>query len=648
MKQAKGLQNRIMTPMLAALVLAAIVGYGSLWFLLHTLSQRHMTDLMEIHAESLDQYIQSKTAQYQGLFSSLQARALEQASLFSATPEVLNAYKLAHKGNPLDEQDPYCREARAILKNHISGFQKGHTIHTDFAPLQIHFHIPPAQSLARTWREGWQTVQNGIRMDITDDLSSFRQTVVQVNREGKPLTGLEVGRGGFVIRGVVPIKDQKGTILGSVESLSAYNPLLTLLKDNDNENFSLFMNAELLGTAENLRNEREYPRLQEAYVLAASTQGNQLPFMIRKEDLDRCRNTSVSLNRSGYRIALMPVHDFSEKQVGVLAFILDTTAFLDKMAETEAASLRFTHRAEAFMGAGILLFAIFLSVIIRFTVSRIVTRIRSISRDLQSMAGTVSGISSHMSASSMALAERTSEQAASLEESSSALEELAAMAQRNMENSKETNTSMQEVRNHVRTGAISAQHMSATMIEINASSDEIRNIIQTIEEIAFQTNLLALNAAVEAARAGESGKGFAVVADEVRRLAHRSARAAGDTTRLIVTAIEKIEAGTEAAAELTKNFDSMRNRMESSVPLVAQIAEASEEQAQGIGQVNTAVAQMDMITQQNAADSEETASAAQELQGQSTCLYQAIASLNTVILGSRKTAQLEKEALRNP
>ncbi len=252
---------------------------------------------------------------------------------------------------------------------------------------------------------------------------------------------------------------------------------------------------------------------------------------------------------------------------------------------------------------------------------------------LNSSSTQVASAAGQISSSSQSLAEGATEQAASLEQTSSSLEEMSSMTKQNADNAQEANKQMDIVSGHVRDGGEAVKDMSGAMKNINESSEKISMIIKTIEEIAFQTNLLALNAAVEAARAGDAGKGFAVVADEVRNLAQRSAVAARNTADLIESTVERVKKGTDIVGRLQISFGDILSGTEKINGMIAQISTASLEQAQGVDQVNTAVAQMDKVTQTNAANSEESASAAEELSSQAVILESMVESLAALIEG---------------
>ena len=238
---------------------------------------------------------------------------------------------------------------------------------------------------------------------------------------------------------------------------------------------------------------------------------------------------------------------------------------------------------------------------------------------------TIAVAASQVAVGSQDLSNRTEQQASALEEAASSMEELTSTVRQNADNARQANV-MAEVASTVAARGGSVIHeVVGTMDEINASSTKINDIIGVIDGIAFQTNILALNAAVEAARAGEQGRGFAVVASEVRNLAQRSAAAAKEIKSLIHDSSGKVATGSKLVAEAGATMQEIVDSVRRVTDIMSEISAASVEQTAGIEQINQAVAEMDNVTQQNAALVEEAAAAAEAMSEQSARLSAAMA-----------------------
>ncbi len=280
--------------------------------------------------------------------------------------------------------------------------------------------------------------------------------------------------------------------------------------------------------------------------------------------------------------------------------------------------------------------AVVISIIMIFLVSVIISRVltdslKTIIATLSKGANRLVNEAEGFAQTSSALADGAHEQETSLEETGSALDAITSMARKNADGSKEANALMNQNFQQVTEGSEALGRMSVAMDEINDSSAKISKIIKTIEDIAFQTNLLALNAAVEAACAGEAGKGFAVVADEVKTLAQRSAQASFDTAQLINNTIGKIKAGSESADEIEKKFTAISSTTTDIRRHIQSISDSTEEQAQGMGQISSAIAQIEKVTQQTSDNAAKCADASEEFNSEVENLQTSVATLEKVI-----------------
>jgi methyl-accepting chemotaxis protein len=288
-------------------------------------------------------------------------------------------------------------------------------------------------------------------------------------------------------------------------------------------------------------------------------------------------------------------------------------------------------------------------------------------RMLVGAASQINQASGQVSSSAESLAQGASEQASSLEETSSALEELAAGTRQNADHARQADALAKEAQQSSSRGEGEARKVAAELAKqmavlaeavtaIRSATDRTATVVETIDEIAFQTNLLALNAAVEAARAGEAGAGFAVVADEVRALAQRSAEEVKSSNALMQeakAATERVQASSKqidaylakaVGEDVVKAFQDVVASTARVTQLMAEVAAASDEQAKGIGQVNAAVADIDKVTQANAAAAEQSSAACEELSAQAAELQGLVGELERVVHGGTGDATAAEPA----
>ncbi len=269
--------------------------------------------------------------------------------------------------------------------------------------------------------------------------------------------------------------------------------------------------------------------------------------------------------------------------------------------------------------------------------ARMQDSLRNVLTEVIRAASLVQERSGQMAGTSASLSQAASEQAATLEEISSALREVASRTKDDADNANQVNTLAREAARECENGNVSMEELVGAMEQIKASSGDMARVIKVIDDIAFQTNLLALNAAVEAARAGVHGKGFAVVAEEVRSLAGRSAKAARETATMIEESGAKVQRGADLATRTSEALDTIASTVDRVDKLMEEIAASTNAQAQGMAEVNEGLQQMDIVTQQNAATSEQNAADAEVLSNEAAVLKKLVSHFE---LGSEgKAAQ---------
>ncbi|MDQ8187468.1 methyl-accepting chemotaxis protein [Pelagicoccus sp. SDUM812002] len=283
--------------------------------------------------------------------------------------------------------------------------------------------------------------------------------------------------------------------------------------------------------------------------------------------------------------------------------------------------------------------AVVLSIAMGIWIPRVINRrLTSASLKMADVTSALSASSEQVMAASSVFASGSDQQAASLEETFSALQEISNRSSENMGNADKTVAATRLARETAEDGVAEISELESAMGRIQRSSAETADIIETIENIAFQTNLLALNAAVEAARAGSAGSGFAVVADEVRSLAQRVSKAANETGTKIEQAIENSERGARISVRARDRLEEIVSRIREADSYVEIIADATSEQSAGISQTAESMRQMDVVARGTARSAQQTAEAADSLEKQSSRLRNAVDELNSLLTGEESIA----------
>ncbi|EFI34860.1 methyl-accepting chemotaxis sensory transducer [Desulfonatronospira thiodismutans ASO3-1] len=304
------LRGKIILPLIIALAVLILIIY----FLLGR-------QLAVVSNEFIQRLSENKQAEIQGAMTLATQESEAVSSLFTRMPEVQQAYRTALQGDIDDLRSPESQEGREMLRQDLSDMLDGFKETRD-EDLMLHFHLPNGRSLVRIWRDK-NAMVDGNWEDVSDDISEFRETVMHVNNTGTPAQGLEVGRGGFTLRNVLPVMGEERDQLGSVEMLIDFDPVVEAAAEGEGEHLLVYMNEDLLDIATRLQDESEYPVLDNRYVQVMGADDRDLERMISADILDTGR-TELSVHQEGnYSVAAFPILDYSGDQVGVMAYVLD-------------------------------------------------------------------------------------------------------------------------------------------------------------------------------------------------------------------------------------------------------------------------------------------------------------------------------------
>lgn len=619
MMTKRGLRKSILTPSLIILALCCGIQFVSVYRSVNQTRTENLATMLEEVREAEKKRLATRQDQILGIIGRSSDKALALASVFAALPQVREAYAGAGQGNMDDENDPIIARARRALKNELSSSLENYASTTGLGTLQLHFHLPNGRSFARVWRKGWQTSRNGQKLDISDDISGFRATVVSVNsQKGAPIRGIEVGRGGFVIRGLTRVNSFSEKSIGSCEVMFGFDTVLSSLssgKANAAEAYGIFMDQKLLSIATGLADREKFPRLGNC-VLCTSTDQDRI---LRLADPSVVDSGLIEPTFSGNletMTAAFPITDYSGKKIGSLVILSDMAGAMAKYTEnSKKLSSNLSGIMKVSLGAAGISILI-LGLAIWGILGRAVKSLGAMTRQLRTSADIINEFSASVSEHSVQFAQGATAQAASFQEIGSSLEEAAGRMNIIADQTASARENATVVRDSAEACHSGMTSMMSAMERIDESANQTGNIIKTIDEIAFQTNLLALNAAVEAARAGEAGKGFAVVAEEVRNLARKSAEAASTTTSLIEDSRKAADDGSRLASSVMADLGSILEQSRGLADRIQVVSGESQDLSKNMEQLTGAMTRIETVTQSNAASAEELSSIGQELSSQ--------------------------------
>ncbi|MDH5299210.1 MAG: methyl-accepting chemotaxis protein, partial [Desulfobulbaceae bacterium] len=398
------LKQKMLFPLLASVIVSGLIGAPLISQRLNALKSTLLTDLVVAKKATIERAVERAGKD-----------AMEKAALFTQLPMVRQAYELAHSGNIDDEADPMGQEAREMLRRELGPQMAGYASVSNDDKLKLHFHLPNGRSLVRMWLKQ-QVERDGTPLDVSDDISGFRKTVLDVNKTGQPLQGIELGKGGFELRGMAPVKAEDGRQLGSAEILVSFDAIFKGAQGKG-ENLLLYMNADLLKISSKLRDPAKYPVLDNKFVLVTGTKEGLVEKRVDASFLEQGAKDVTMVETDGSALAAFPVNDYEGKQIGIMVLSMDTTQI--------TAGIRSV--LLVFAGTGLLILVLIVAVNYTALVKAVIRPVDRISQTLNATAVQVSDASQQITSGSQVLAEGASEAAASIEETSASLEEISSM-----------------------------------------------------------------------------------------------------------------------------------------------------------------------------------------------------------------------------
>ncbi len=607
--------------------------------------------------------------------------ALENASIFSQNNAVISAYEIASSGNINNESDVHVQKGREYLRHALHDNLAGYEF-INGKKLQLHFHLTNSHSFARMWRER-QIKRNGIWVDVSDDLNEFRPTVVKVNKTKKAVSGIEVGDGGLVIRGIAPVVSPNHGHIGSVEMLSNFDEILSNTAGK-NQQISVYMNAELRKFAGKLQDEKTYPLIGNDFVLVSGITENSSYNKIPLSFLKKGRDSLYVQDIGGTSYAAFPLTDFNKLPIGTIVMSFDTSD-INKSLSGILLSLLFVGvflMAAIILSNNIILRKMIVDPILMIgntliamsegdltriipsssndEIGQIAGKLNAFSVKLKGMITKISDSANDVATSSATLFSTSTQIAANAEEMSTQTSTVASATEQATTNTNSISSAAAEMSSSVNSVATAIEEMSTSLNEVSrncqqelliaaeanthaksskdvmdklgAAAKAIGKVVEVINDIADQTNLLALNATIEAASAGQAGKGFAVVATEVKELSKLTAQA----TQEIQRQIEDMQNNTELAI---KAIESVSKVIEKVNVISQTIVSAVEEQSATVNEIAKRVSEVSNGAQEVSRNVRESATGLSEVSSTIAGVNNAVADTAKGIVQVKTSAE---------